>query len=426
MDRDDSRRNATGVEDKAGARLARLTRRAGLLALAGGAGGLVAGCSNVGFGPGASQSEPPLAAPTSPVETQPLPGVAGGGDMIGNGPVKVGVVLPLTGANGPSAVGKSLRDAIELATLTAGAGDVTFMVFDDHSTPEGTRAATQAALAGGAELILGPLFAANVKEAGRLSRAANRPLIGFSTDVTAAAPGVYLLSFLVESYVERVVAYAAQQGKKSLAAMAPEGEYGAAAMAAVQTSAAAHGVRVMAAERYTGASLKTAARKIAGLGDSIDALFIGEQADGMGAVAQALTGAGLSAGRVQILGTGLWNDTRALRLPQLQGAWFASPEAAGFIAFAQRYRAKFGADPVRIGTLAYDAASLAIALARVQGAARYATSSLTAPTGFQGADGVFRLRADGLNERGFAVMQIVGDQARAISAAPRSFAGAQR
>lgn len=397
-----------------------LTRRVGLMAGAGGLAGLVAGCSNVGFGPSSGGAEPPLSAPTSPVESQPLAGATG--PNFGTGPVRVGLVLPLTGPTGPSVVGQSLRNAAELAAGTS--ADVTFLVKDDQSTPAGAAAATQAALAEGAEIILGPLFASGVKEAARVARAANKPVIGFSTDASAAARGVYLLSFLVESYVRRIVDFAVSRGKKSFAALAPEGDYGTVAIAEFQSYAAARGVRVMAVERYAGAGLAGAAQKVAALGGQIDALFIPETAEGMAAVAQALGAARIDPTRVQFLGTGLWNDARVLKLPALQGAWFSTPENAGFTAFAQRYRARFNSDPTRIATLAYDAASLAAALARVQGAQRFAETTLTASSGFQGADGVFRFRADGLNERGLAVMQISGGQASVVSPAPRSFSGA--
>ena len=126
---------------------------------------------------------------------------------------------------------------------------------------------------------------------------------------------------------------------------------------------------------------------------------------------------------MQILGTGLWNDARVLKLPALQGAWFAAPENAGFNAFAQRYRAKFNSDPARIATLGYDAVSLAIALARSQGSQRYSDSVLTNPSGFNGADGVFRFKADGTNERGLSVLEISGGTAKVISPAPRNFTG---
>ena len=95
----------------------------------------------------------------------------------------------------------------------------------------------------------------------------------------------------------------------------------------------ANNIRVMTIEHYQPQTLAAAAQKIAALGDQIDALFIPEQADAMPAVSQALVTAGINGKKVQILGTGLWNDARVLKLPALQGAWFSAPENGGFNAF---------------------------------------------------------------------------------------------
>ena len=75
-------------------------------------------------------------------------------------------------------------------------------------------------------------------------------------------------------------------------------------------------------------------------------------------------------------------------------------------AFAGRYRTKYGGEPVRTATLAYDAVALVAALSRTQGAQRFAPETLTNPSGFAGIDGLFRFRSDGTNERGLAVMKV--------------------
>ena len=111
-----------------------------------------------------------------------------------------------------------------------------------------------------------------------------------------------------------------------------------------------------------------------------------------------------------------------LNLPLLQGAWFSAPENSGFNDFAQRYRAKFKSDPVRLASLAYDAVTFAGALA---GAQRLNEASLIDANGAVGADGLFRLRADGLNDRGLSVQQIRAGQTSVVSPAPRSFQGAR-
>ena len=82
----------------------------------------------------------------------------------------------------------------------------------------------------------------------------------------------------------------------------------------------------------------------------------------------------------------------------MQGGWFAAPDNRGFEAFAERYRARFNTDPIRLATLSYDAVTLAAALARMQGAQGFSEAMLTNPAGFAGADGVFRFNPDGTNE----------------------------
>ena len=378
---------------------------------------VVAACSQISIG-GSSSSEAPIAA------APPAAGRAAAAppSSIGSGPTKVALILPLTQNGTPSTVGTSLRNAAELAYAESASNDLTILVRDDRGTPDGARDSTQTAINEGAELVLGPLFANDVREASRVAKAAGRPVIGFSTDTGAASSGVYLLSFLIESYVDRIVDYASQQGRKSFAALVPENDYGNIALAEFQQAAARRGVRVEAIERYPAGQAAAAVQRIAAALPRIDAMFIPEQADAMPGVAQALAASGIDSHKVQILGTGIWNDARVLRLPALQGAWFAAPENTGFNAFAGRYRAKYGSDPARIATLAYDAVSLVAALARSQGAGRFADATLTNSSGFNGADGVFRFRSDGPNERGLAVLQINNGLATTVSPAPRTFA----
>ena len=409
MDRPDGERDCgLGLTTNTGLRAKALAVLAALM---------LAGCGpTTSGGGGGPRSDVP---PVSPSQQAQAPV----GDTIGTGPVRIALVLPLTQNSGPSVVGTSLRNAADLAVSETGINDVTILVKDDKSSAEGARAATQAAIAEGAELIIGPLFAFNVKEAGRVARASGRSVIAFSTDTSAAARGVYLLSFLVESYVDRIVDYASSKGKKSVAALVPENDYGNVALGAFQAAAARTGMRVQGIERYNAGGMAAAVQRIGQLGSQIDALFIPEQAEAMAAVSAQLATNGIDPKKVQLLGTGLWNDARVLKLPALQGAWFAAPENGGFNAFAQRYRAKYNSDPTRVSTLAYDAVSLAIALSKSQGSQRYSDSVLTNPSGFNGADGVFRFRPDGQNERGLSVLQIGNGSTTVVSPAPRSFAG---
>jgi branched-chain amino acid transport system substrate-binding protein len=339
--------------------------------------------------------------------------------VLGTGPVRVGVVLPLTQNGGPSPIGVSMRNAAQLAINDSGSSYITLMVEDDHSSADGATQAAQSELGAGAQLILGPVFANDVRAASAAAKSAGRPMIAFSTDVSVAAPGVYLLSFLIQGYVDRILQYALLSGKKSFGIMAPQNDYGNVAAERFQEMAGNLNAQVVLTARYSAGQMATAAQQVAAVQGQIDALFIPEQADGMPAVAGALGSANV---KTKFLGTGVWNDARVLKLPQLQGAWFSAPDNSGFNAFAERYRAKFNSEPARLATLAYDAATLAAALARSGGPDPFNQAALTNVSGFNGADGVFRFRADGTNERGLAVMEIGDGAAKVISPAPRSFA----
>jgi branched-chain amino acid transport system substrate-binding protein len=385
-----------------------MTRRA---LLGGGLMLSLAGCNSAGL------EMPNDGGGPTPTPAQPAGG-APVGETLGTGPVRVGMILPLTQGGGPNPIGVSMRNAAQLAISDSGSTSITLMIQDDHSSPDAAAQAAQAALGAGAQLILGPVFANDVRSASAAVKSAGRPMIAFSTDVSVAAPGVYLLSFLIQGYVDRVLQYAVSTGKKSFAIMAPQNDYGNVAAQRFQDMAGNLNVQVVVTARYASGQMATAAGQVAAAQGQIDALFIPEQADAMPAVAAALGSAGV---KTKFLGTGVWNDPRVLKLPQMQGAWFSAPDNSGFDAFAQRYKAKFNSDPARLATLAYDAVTLAAALAQ-GGPNPYNQAALTNISGFNGADGVFRFRADGTNDRGLAVMEIADDGAKVISPAPRSFA----
>jgi hypothetical protein len=152
-----------------------------------------------------------------------------------------------------------------------------------------------------------------------------------------------------------------------------------------------------------------------------DALLLADDGESVVATADALTAAGANLRNIQMLGTGLWDNPRVAASASLQGGLYAAPDPAGFRAFAGRYRTRYGAEPVRTATLAYDSVALVAALAKTQGGQRYSSEILTNPSGFAGIDGLFRFRADGSNERGLAVMRVASTGSVAVAGSPKSF-----
>ena len=359
-----------------------------------------------------SNTPPPQTAEAAPAAT------------LGEGQVRVGLILPLSAPGNAGVAATSMKNAADLALAEFKNPNIQLIVKDAGGTPQGAQAAAQQAIGEGAEIIIGPLFAEAVRAVGATARQRGIPVIAFSTDVSAATRGVYLLSFLPETDVKRIVDFAISRGKRSFAAMLPDSAYGAVVEAAFQQEVSRRGGRILALEKYPPDPGKMAepARRVAQAAAHVDSIFIPDGADAVPQVVQALAASGVNLKREQLLGTGLWDDPRIFSTPTLDGGWYAAPDPGGFKSFSGRYRARYGQDPVRTATLAYDAVALVAALVKTQGVQRFSEQVLTNSSGFAGIDGVFRFRPDGTNERGLAVMRVTPSGSQPVSPAPKSFA----
>src|SRR2546423_6510428 len=247
------------------------------------AGLLLAACASMPgadyFGMGSSPPPPPPAQPSA----------------VGTGQVKVALLLPLSaqGNAGPTAL--SLRNAAEMALAEFNNPDIQLLVKDDGGSAPGAQQAAQQSLDEDAEIVLGPLFALTVTPVGQIARARRIPVVAFSTDANVAAPGVYLLSFLPESDVERIISYAAAQGRRSFAALVPDNAYGTVVEAAFKQTVAARGGRVLALERYPldKTQMQLPVRNVAQAASRADAVFLPDGADAVPTIVRTLNASGM-------------------------------------------------------------------------------------------------------------------------------------
>jgi ABC-type branched-subunit amino acid transport system substrate-binding protein len=357
-----------------------------------------------------------------PIAQQPGEATAANA-AVGEGQVRVALILPLSGQGNASIAGQSMKNAAEMALAEFKSPNIQLLVKDDGGTVQSAQAGAQQAISEGAEIIIGPIFAQSVSAVGQIARMSNIPVIAFSTDVSVAARGVYLLSFLPETDVRRIVDFSISRGKRSFAALLPDNAYGAVVEGAFQQEVSRRGGRVVVLEKYTleGNRINEAVRRLSQAANQVDSIFIPDSPDAVPQVVNALATNGVDLRRVQMIGSGLWEDARIPSTAALEGAWYAAPEANGYRNFSARYRARYGQDPVRTATLAYDAVALVAALVKTQGPQRFSETSLTNPSGFAGVDGVFRFRPEGTNERGLAVLRVAPAGGQVLSPAPHSF-----
>jgi ABC-type branched-subunit amino acid transport system substrate-binding protein len=362
------------------------------------------------------------------------PGGGGGGPTFPGGTVtdapgtvKIALLLPLTGSGSTQNVAKAIKQAAELALFDFDNPNISLVPKDTRGTPDGARMAAEDAVKDGAELIIGPLFAQEVRSAADVARRAGVPMIAFSSDEKVAGNGVFLLSFLAGRDVPRIVSFAMSRGKRNFAVLVPQTAYGRIAEAAFAKAVASGGGSAPVRASFSTGSMSGAVQQIANAvksGRQIDALFLPAGREELPSLAPLLAQAGITSAKLQFVGTGQWDYPNVGREKALVGGWYPAPDPKGWSNFAQSYAKTFGGTPPRIASLGYDAMSLAVSLAQNPQGQRYAFSQLTRPSGFAGVDGLFRLLPDGTSERGLAILEVQDGAPRMIDAAPRSFATA--
>jgi len=347
-----------------------------------------------------------------------------GGITGSTGTVKVALLLPMTAGGSTASVAKGIKQAAELALFDFDNPNVSLVPKDTKGTPQGARAAAESAVQDGAELIIGPLFAQEVRAASGVARRAGVPMIAFSSDEKVAGSGVYLLSFLAGRDVPRIVSFALSRGKRNFAVLVPQTAYGRIAEAAFAKAVASGGGNAPVRASFSASGMSGAVQQIATAiksGQQIDALFLPAGREELPALAPLLANAGVTSASVQFIGTGQWDYPNVGNARALDGGWYPAPDPSGWNKFAQSYAKTFGGTPPRIASLGYDAVSLAVSLSQNPPGQRYAYSQLTRPSGFAGVDGLFRLLPDGTSERGLAILEVRQGGPRVIDSAPRSF-----
>ncbi len=372
---------------------------------------------------------PPLTVvPQGPIAANPLdhdmpsylrlPGLADGVT-----PVRVGVILPFTSSSAPTrALAGSMLKAAELAMFAAGNRNILLMTADEGNGGAKAADAAQQLLAQGAEVIVGPLFGPSVSAVAPIARDRAVPVLAFSTEKNVAGNGAYLLSFLPQNEVRRVISYAAANGHHQFAALVPQTAYGEVTQTAFRESVAAARGTVVDVESFAPNAGAVAAPAGAVAKSGADAVLIAQGGVILRAIAPTLSLDGATRDKVKLLGTGLWDDDPAIaRESSLQGSWYAAPAPNADAAFVAKYRAAFGTAPAGLASLAYDAVSLVALLSQGAPYHRFTAAALADPNGFAGVNGIFRFNNDGTSERGLAVLEVTPTGPRVLSPAPTTF-----
>ncbi len=147
-----------------------------------------------------------------------------------DGRIRIGLLLPL-GVEGAEnekirTIAYDLLNAAQLAMFDIGRPEITLIVEDTKATPEGAAKAARKVIQHGAQLVIGPLFANSVEAVRPIMRRANVPTLAFSNNRAIAGRGVWLIGFLPEQNLTRILNEAHAQGFTRIAALIPQTDYG--------------------------------------------------------------------------------------------------------------------------------------------------------------------------------------------------------
>lgn len=358
--------------------------------------------------------------------------IGGGGPMINtSAPVPVALLVPRGGGNaGDDILAQSLENAARLAIADLGGVKIDLRVYATAGDPGTAQAQGIKAVNDGAKIILGPVYSAeaNAVAVGVAPKGVN--VLSFSNNSTIAGGNLFILGPTFENTAKRLVRYAAQQGKSNIVIAHDNNLAGQLGKNAIQTAIGQTGGASMAATvgyEFSQQGVVAAIPQIrsAVQGGAANALFLTANTDGaLPLVTQLLSETGVSPQTTQYIGLTRWDvPPQTLELPGVQGAWFAMPDPTMTQRFSSRYTQAYGTQPHSIGGLAYDGIAAIGALVKAGQSDALTGAALTQGAGFQGVNGILRLRGDGTNERGLAVAQIQNKKVVIIDPAPRSFEG---
>ncbi len=254
-------------------------------------------------------------------------------------------------------------------------------VLDTGGGAAGAVRAAQAAVKGGAQMLLGPLFAAETRA---VAAAVAVPVLALTNDAAAQGGAAFVLGITPAQATSAILGYARSRGVRRVLAIDDGSPWARACVAAAKAAEADLALGITAITLNGGALP-------AGL--EADAAFVPGAAV---ALAPVLKTRGL-----QLLATVQALDYRPDAVTALEGAWIASPDPERFATFASAYAARNGGRPGAIAALGHDAALIAKTLGDADQMTR---EGVLREAGFDCVTGRVRFRSDGSAARDFAIL----------------------
>ena len=338
-------------------------------------------------------------------------------------PVPVALLVPKGSSNsGDALLAQSLENAAKLAIADLQGVQIDLRVYATAGDPGTAQTAAVQAV--------GPVFGEAANAAAKAVAGRNVNVLSFSNNTTIAGGNLFVLGPTFDNTADRLVSFANSRGRGNIMSVYSNNSAGVLGNTAITNAIGRQGAQSAGSVSYEfsqeGVIAAVSQIKLNAESSGANALFLTANTSGaLPLLTQLLPEAGLSPATTQYIGLTRWDiPAQTLELPGVQGGWFAMPDPVLTQQFQSRYAQAYGGLPHSIGGLAYDGIAAIGALVGQGKSDALTTGALIQSAGFQGVNGIFRLRADGTNERGLAVATIRDKKVEIIDPAPTRFGGA--
>ena len=371
----------------------------------------------------------------------------------------ISVLLPLSGSN--AELGKSISHSIEMAFLQHPDKNISVTFFDVSGNYNQKQAVISNALSSNPDIIIGPVFAEDAKMV-RDMKPESLPVLSFTSDAKAFGKGVMTMALIPGQSVEAIVKEMNKDNIQRTVIFAPKTDSGEFMAGSAVLAANIYDMPISGLFYYepgNSESIKQAAKTAAmfdarsaantrareilsdilikeklsqsqktSINDQLEkisksdtvgrapydsVLFLGN-ADDSKTIASFLRYFDVSPRDAHFYGTALWDTPDLINDFNMTGAKFAGLPAMSED-FARLYEQLAGNRPTRLDTFGFDAANLARGML-------YSDKSVAAylldPSGYNGLDGLFRLRPSGESERALQIVKLTGGGAVSVEKSP--------
>lgn len=328
---------------------------------------------------------------------------------------RIVALVPLTGEN--ASIGKNMLGAMQLALMDLKAGQFDLVAVDSEIPAEQIVARIKEVAP---NAILGPVYSRDVKKIMPFMNYIDACFISFSNDRELTGQKcTMLMGFMPEESVKQVTLYAAGNGYK-INALLPKTQYGLIVGELLNFMKSSNQIKIGEVEFYEAHDIQNASHRLfdklsASIGAEQQALLVPENSV-LSTLSPMLQGR-----NIKLLGSSQFEDERLFNAAEMQGGWFATAPKTYRDKFEKRFTANFDAKPLKISSLAYDAAAFSYVMLSNSPDGKMSKNSLIDPVGFTGITGTFRFTQDGSNQRALSIFEIRDGRMVEISPARNGF-----